>query len=96
MTSRSDSALYEFKVIGDGDPEGICGSGMVDLLAHLVRSGRVMNTGRFSAEMSGKGEVILPGEEKLALTRKDIDTFQRAKAAIGLGVHVLPVCQHDN
>ena len=39
-------------VIGGGPPEGICGSGLVDLMSELLRSGRIgelrLITGHFS------------------------------------------------
>src|SRR5690349_10484043 len=35
------------QVIGGGDPEGICGSGLVDLLSELLRNGRMNSLGRF-------------------------------------------------
>ncbi len=35
------------QVIGDGPAEGICGSGLVDLLGELLRTGRMNTLGRF-------------------------------------------------
>ena len=34
------------KTIGDAEPEGICGSGLVDLLAELRRTGKMNELGR--------------------------------------------------
>src|SRR3954468_15741736 len=36
-----------FGVIGGGAPEGICGSGLVDLMSELLRTGRMNEFGRF-------------------------------------------------
>ena len=38
---------FEIGVIGGGRPEGICGSGLVDALSELLRTGRMNEYGRF-------------------------------------------------
>ncbi len=38
------------KVIGDAPPAGLCGSGLVDAVAELVRAGLIDPTGRFVAD----------------------------------------------
>ncbi|MGH9560866.1 MAG: ASKHA domain-containing protein, partial [Terracidiphilus sp.] len=38
---------FELGVIGDGKPEGICGSGLVDALSELLRTDRMNSYGRF-------------------------------------------------
>ena len=35
-------------VIGDGRPAGVCGSGLIDILAELYRTGLISRTGRFT------------------------------------------------
>jgi uncharacterized 2Fe-2S/4Fe-4S cluster protein (DUF4445 family) len=42
----SDDAL-ELQVIGDAEPMGMCGSGLVDCVAELVRAGLLDHSGRF-------------------------------------------------
>ena len=37
----------ELQVIGDAEPVGLCGSGLVDCVAELVRSGLLDHSGRF-------------------------------------------------
>ena len=39
----------ELDVIGEGEPVGICGSGLVDAVAELVRVGLIDSSGRFAA-----------------------------------------------
>ena len=69
--------------IGNGRAEGLCGSGMVDLVAYMVRTGRLDRIGNFGAG-SDHG---LPEEiRRIMPQKKDIDMFQRAKAAIGAGM----------
>ncbi len=74
------------RVIGNGKAKGFCGSGMVDLVAYLVRTGRLDRIGKFALCPDGDiPEEIGP----IMPDKKDIDMFQRAKAAIGAGVKFL-------
>lgn len=81
--------VLDFAVISDSEPHGLCGSGLVDLIAGLVRSGRLTNKGQFVPDVPHEGFVIARGEPDMVLTKGDVDVFQRAKAAIGTGIHVL-------
>jgi uncharacterized 2Fe-2S/4Fe-4S cluster protein (DUF4445 family) len=83
------NGLPEFAVLGDSEPHGLCGSGLVDLIAGLVRSGSLTNKGRFVPDVPKEGVVIAQGHHTMALTRRDVDVFQRAKAAIGTGIEAL-------
>jgi len=76
-------------VIGDEPPIGICGSGLIDIVAWLVENGIVNSDGLLendftvvSASGSGTGEVI-------SLTQTDIREVQLAKSAIASGVNIL-------
>jgi uncharacterized 2Fe-2S/4Fe-4S cluster protein (DUF4445 family) len=42
-----DDGSFCLGVIGGGAPEGLCGSGLVDLLSELLRTGRMNELGRF-------------------------------------------------
>ena len=44
---RIDEQSMELEVIGDVEPVGMCGSGLVDAVAELVRSGLLDHSGRF-------------------------------------------------
>jgi uncharacterized 2Fe-2S/4Fe-4S cluster protein (DUF4445 family) len=77
------------EVIGDAEPLGLCGTGMVDLLACLVRNGTLNAKGQFSRSTPPSGLVLPLDGRSITLTKKDVDTFQRAKAAIGVAVRVL-------
>ncbi len=87
--SAQRDGILDFAVIGGGQARGICGSGLVDLIANLVRTGRLTNMGRFAPSVLGNGFVLVRGEPEIALTKGGVDVFQRAKAAIGAGVQVL-------
>lgn len=76
-------------VIAGAEPRGVCGSGLVDLLACLVRNGTLNEKGQFAPTVPAHGFPVSPGNREIILTKRDIDMFQRAKAAIGVGIEVL-------
>ena len=79
----------EYQTVGSVTPKGICGSGLVDLIASLLRLKIVNSKGSFTAS---EQELLLnPLECKLRITKKDIDVIQRAKASIGAGISCLMV-----
>jgi uncharacterized 2Fe-2S/4Fe-4S cluster protein (DUF4445 family) len=83
------NGMIEFDVISNSEPRGLCGSGLVDLIAALVRLGRLTRKGQFGPDVSGEGLVLKRGERPIVLTKRDVDLIQRAKAAVGTGVQVL-------
>lgn len=87
MTMQTD--ILECAVIGNGQSYGICGSGLVDLIACLIRSGTLTATGKFAPMIPSQGFTIVHDEQTISIPRTDIDVFQRAKAAIGVGIQVL-------
>jgi uncharacterized 2Fe-2S/4Fe-4S cluster protein (DUF4445 family) len=44
------------KVIGDAEPQGLCGSGLVDAVTGLVRTGLLDDSGRFIAETEAQAK----------------------------------------
>jgi len=68
---------------------GVCGSGLVDVLACLREAGQLDELGRLLAQPSGNGYVLQHGPRRLALTKADVDQVQRAKAAIAAGLQAL-------
>ncbi len=80
---------FPFQVIADAEPIGLCGSGLVDLIACLLRTGVLDRKGKLTGEMAGEGFPLLKGSWDIVMTNKDIDIFQRAKAAIGAGIRFL-------
>lgn len=86
---RAPSPLFHCEVIGGGKALGVCGSGLVDVIAALVRTGMLRRTGRFAKDVGSGGIAIMEGRGDLVVTGRDIDMFQRAKAAIGAGIRSL-------
>ena len=77
---------FAIQVIGGGEPRGLCGSGLVDVIACLLRAGILDARGRLSFPPRRHGIPLLPNESGLQLTCEDVDAFQRAKAAISAGI----------
>jgi uncharacterized 2Fe-2S/4Fe-4S cluster protein (DUF4445 family) len=76
--SISDSGAADSQVIGDVDPIGICGSGLIDLLAELRRTNLMDELGKFA---NGSGEFEFSSSNNLTLSRADISALAQAKAA---------------
>ena len=81
-----DSACVEkgevkVHVIGEVEPLGICGSGLVDLTATLVDEEIIDETGRMEEDF-----VI---SQKVSLTPKDVRNLQLAKGSIGAAIKTL-------
>ena len=88
----------EIKVIGDTVPIGICGSGMIDVVAEMFLTGILNQKGKLQREISKR---IREGEDGLefvvysqdgrdiVLTEPDIENIIRAKAAIYAGFSIL-------
>ncbi len=79
---------FAIQVLGDVPPAGLCGSGLVDAAAWLLRNGKLDKVGRFK-QPGSEGLALSAGEQRIVLKRGDIDVLQRAKAAIGGGVRWL-------
>ena len=69
-------------VLGDTEPVGICGSGIIDALACLLETEDLDETGHLEDE-----EVAVCG--KVTVSQKDIRTMQLAKSAICAGIQTL-------
>ena len=64
--------------IGNLEPQGICGSGLVDLLAELRRTRRMNELGVLA---DGEDKFIFSPEKKMFLSREDISNLAQAKSA---------------
>ncbi|MFH1104276.1 MAG: ASKHA domain-containing protein [Actinomycetota bacterium] len=100
-----DGSTYEpsWRVIGDVPPRGICGSGLISLVAEMFVTGildkgghinQTLDTPRVRRGRHGAEYVVAwSGEtetgEDIVITMVDIDNLLRAKAAIYAGFNVL-------
>lgn len=77
------------EVIGGGVARGYCGSGLVDAIALLRRTGLLRRSGRFAVSPGPDGHPLDPHLPASAITGADVDLFQRAKAALAAGMATL-------
>jgi uncharacterized 2Fe-2S/4Fe-4S cluster protein (DUF4445 family) len=76
------------QVIGDGLAEGICGSGLIDLLGELLKNGRMNALGRFE---QGEEKIVLDvkSDQPICFTESDVNELAQAKGANVAGLHVV-------
>ena len=103
-TIDKDTMIPTLTIVGDEEqkPVGICGSGIIDIIAELFRCGIINARGLFVREgdrikrdAHGMGRyVIAPANEsetgrEIAINEVDIDNFIRAKGAIFSAIETL-------
>jgi len=81
-----DDGRFRLGVIGGGPPEGICGSGLVDLLSELLRTGRMNALGRFE---DGVDRVTLDAGRDIHFLERDVNELAQAKGANIAGLQVV-------
>ena len=100
-----NAATYEpsYRVIGNGKPAGICGSGLISLISEMFLAGILDKSGNINLTLPtkrvrecehGSEYVIAWGTEAahgkdIVITHVDVDNLLRAKAAIYAGFSVL-------
>ena len=77
---------FDVRTIGETVPEGICGSGLVDLLAELRRAAWMTNRGGFRHHWR---EIPIVAVPHIGLTSADVGHLSVAKAATAVGERVL-------
>ena len=87
----SDGLLTTINTIGDSEPVGICGTGVIEIVSELLENNLIDETGRLNDEYFDDGFFIAfsKDNQKLCLTQKDIREVQLAKSAIRAGVETL-------
>jgi uncharacterized 2Fe-2S/4Fe-4S cluster protein (DUF4445 family) len=94
-----------YRVIGNSKPRGICGSGLISLLAEMFLTGVVDKGGMINLDLAKTNPRVRDGEhgpeyvvawgsetesgQDIAVNNVDIDNLKRAKAAIYAGFTVL-------
>lgn len=77
---------FELGVIGDRTPEGICGSGLVELMSELMRTDQMNSMGRFD---DGVDRIMLDREHGIYFTESDVNELAQAKGANMAGLHTV-------
>lgn len=92
---------WKLRTVGGAEPVGICGSGIIDLMAQLVRTRMVDGYGRllppseqkpeyakfFTEDENGNG--VLHLTDNITFTAADVRQVQLAQAAVAAGIEVL-------
>ena len=68
----------QYEAIGGGEPRGLCGSGLIDLLAELRRHERMSPKGVFADKSQ---EISIVPERGITFSREDASNLAQAKAA---------------
>jgi uncharacterized 2Fe-2S/4Fe-4S cluster protein (DUF4445 family) len=82
---RTDGG-FDFETIGNAPPRGICGSGLVDVIAELRRAGRMSAKGVLADRAY---RIHIAPDEGITLTRADASALAQAKAANTVGQWIL-------
>jgi uncharacterized 2Fe-2S/4Fe-4S cluster protein (DUF4445 family) len=84
---RADGS-FELGVIGNERPAGICGSGLVDALSELLRTGGMNEYGRFMDDLH-RIDLYRDAEKEVYLLESDVNELAQAKGANVAGLHVV-------
>ncbi|MGU9538734.1 ASKHA domain-containing protein [Clostridium tepidum] len=84
----------KYSTIGDKEAKSICGSGLMDVMAALIKSKVVMPSGRFNKNMPDKLKEKLKDKkfyitDNVYISQNDVRQIQLAKGAISSGVTML-------
>ena len=108
---KPNSFQPTYHVIGENhdiSPIGVCGSGIIDAIAAMRRTGILMTNGRFQDGIPGvisdnrgvaREFILVPGEKSgtrkdITIKQSDVRQFQLAKSALSVGIDLL--MQHAN
>jgi uncharacterized 2Fe-2S/4Fe-4S cluster protein (DUF4445 family) len=98
----TEQGKVRYTTIGGTKPRGICGSGLIDVMAQLFKAGFIDRSGRLQPGIDSRvrdqdGELeflVAPAsqtnkQDDIVTTQPDIENLLRAKAAIFAGVNIL-------
>ena len=95
----TEDGQLKYETIGNNDPIGLCGSGLIDFISEGLRLGIVDSAGSFVRECCGdrligrhgKARYLLfsDGRREVSVTQGDVRQLQLAKAAISAGLQIL-------
>jgi uncharacterized 2Fe-2S/4Fe-4S cluster protein (DUF4445 family) len=97
------TGVSSYTVIGGGKPRGICGSGMIELLAGLFTTGWLDQSGKLNRDrncpkihVDGRRAVYIIAEsdetetgKSIGISENDIENIMRAKAAIYSAIELM-------
>ncbi len=86
-----DGGRVSFATIGGNPPVGLCGTGVIETAAELVKADLVDETGLLDDDYFDDGFLIARGPDgsEISFTQKDVREIQLAKAAVRAGLETL-------
>lgn len=90
-SSKRDVPEVHLKTIGDVPPVGLCGTGVIETCAELLRSGIIDETGLMTDPYFDEGFLLAQTADgkRISYTQKDVREIQLAKSAVRAGVETL-------
>ena len=90
----NDNMDLHFTTIGATPPKGICGSGLIDITAAMVKRNLVLASGRFNSNLDPRIQARVRDKkfyltDDIYISQKDIRQLQLAKGAIAAGITLL-------
>jgi uncharacterized 2Fe-2S/4Fe-4S cluster protein (DUF4445 family) len=103
ITISLDDYRAMCSVIGDVKPKGICGSGLIDLISEMLKTGLINRAGKIQKENKshlirnteeGLEYIVVPAtesgtEKDIVISQPDLDNLVRSKAAVYAGARTL-------
>ncbi|HUB26807.1 MAG TPA: ASKHA domain-containing protein, partial [Tepidisphaeraceae bacterium] len=77
---------FRLGVIADCAPAGICGSGLIDLVSELLRTGQLNELGRFE---HGESRIDIDPAHNIYFLESDVNELAQAKGANVAGLHAV-------
>lgn len=92
--SLNENGKISYEVIGEEEPDGLCGTGLIDLIAVLLNSGQLDKRGKLVLNKSYQADHPFIDKKwyltnKVFLSQKDVRQVQLAKGAIATGIRLL-------
>ena len=97
-----EDGTVRLSVIGDVDPVGICGTGIIDAIALMADLGIISDTGyllgadeldeplcQLAGEENDGNVFYLVPDHSIYITQRDVRNMQLAKAAVCAGIHTM-------
>ncbi len=85
-TIKIEDDNVKYSVIGNKKPVGICGSGLIDVLGELKRTGRINSTGRF---IDDTDSFYIDKRNDVFISENDINQLAQAKGSNSGALRVL-------
>lgn len=94
IEGEGENTVINLSVIGNCKPTGLCGSGILSVIAELHKNGIIHKSGRLNKhplveKVDGKKRFYLSKEHDIFITQNDIRQVQLAKGAILSGIKTM-------